>query len=189
MNYVDDSMTRSVAAAWLSFRFRANSVFDPDPLILTGGIAGFSELAQLYDFYRVTHLEFEWSVSNLEAFPVMVGAVFSNRDINSLISSTTAAHNALENGFTSKALIMSGAGGQDRLLVRGKLALSKLWGDEISYWADQDFASVVTTNPAKSLYINFIVTSGTGANLSNGISSSLKLRYTTEWFARATNLS
>jgi len=190
LNYLDDDMLRTNAGGNFEvFRFRANSVFDPDPLILSGGIAGFSELAALYNYYRVTHLEFEWACTNNESFPVQIGCVFSNTDIAASIATQTQAHNALENGYSTQALLLSAKGGQDRILVKGKLDLASLWGNRENYLCENSFSALTNANPVQLLYINFIISTGTASLLANGVTSSLKLKFTTQFYSRITNLS
>ncbi len=187
LNYIDSDMKRTAAAPFLCFRYRANSLYDPDPLVLSGAVSGFAELANLYKIYRVIHTGFEWTVSNNEDFPVIVGVVYSTSDLASSIASADDALNALENGYSSRSKLLSAKGGQDRLQIQGDLDLYKLVGNKQYFDASSEFGALTSANPTAILYINFIVVSTGGSNLTNGVSQGLQLRFTTKFYDRVTN--
>jgi len=187
LNYTDGNMTRTAGATFSLFRLRANALFDVDPLLASGTVSGFTELATLYRQYRVTHLEFEWTAINNENFPVIIGAFFSNVDVIAAVVSAEGALGTLENPFSTRAHCLSIASGMDRTTLVGKLPLSKVHGSALNYLADNDYSALVTGNPANLIFINFVMVSTVGANLATGISSSLVLRFTTEFFNRQTN--
>lgn len=186
-NFTSEIMVQTAGATFKLIRFRANSLFDPDPVLGGTSYAGYTALAVLYREYRVTHLEFEWNVSNLEAFPIIVGCFFSNTDLSGVIATNQAARDALENGFSTRPRQLSAFGGMDKEMLRGKLALGKLLGNMVEYMASSGYASLNNTNPALQLFINFVLISATGANLTNGVASNITLRATSEWFNRQFN--
>jgi hypothetical protein len=157
--------------------------------LVSGSISGFPELATLYREYKVHDLEFEWNVVNRESFPVVIGVVYSCYDLATQVTSAANALNTLENGFSTRGKIISGAGGMDRFCFRGKMGLAKLLGNALQYEGATDYASLVTGNPVNMLYINFIVVSTTGASLTNGIVQGLTLRYNTKLYNRQANLA
>jgi hypothetical protein len=188
LNFIDGNPLRFNALSnYVYWRYRANSVFDPDPLILTGGISGFTELAALYREYRVTHLEFEWNISNRESFPVMIGLAFTTLDVVGTITSGAAAFNLLENGYSTRGKILSAAGGQDRFTFKGKVSIADLFGNPEQYAGDNSYAANVTGDPARLLFANCVAVSTTGANMALGVSISMTLRYTTQFFNRQSN--
>lgn len=188
VNYIDPSMLRTSLNSYNYFRFRANNLFDPDPLILSGQISGFQELATLYREYKVTDVEFEWNVVNRESFPVVIGVVYSTYDLATQVTSPAAALNTIENGFSTRAKILSAAGGMDRFCFKGKVKLAQLLGNPSQYDGDTDYGALVNAGPVYQLFVNFVVVSTTGASLTLGIVSGLTLRYSSKFFNRQNNL-
>jgi len=184
LNYTDGTMLRTSGATFLAFRLRANSLFDVDPLLGSGTISGFTEIAALYRQYRVTHCEFEWTAVNNQLQPVVVGALFSNIDVPTVVTTNEQALGALENPFSTRAHCLSAGGGMDRVTLVGKLPLGQVHGNELEYMASNDFSALVNANPAVILFLTFIVVDTTGAGLAQGISSSLVLRFTCQFFNR-----
>ncbi len=186
LNYIDNTMTLTDGASpFLVRRFRANSVFDPDFALGGGTVAGFTELAALYRLYRVKTLEFEWTCSNNEDFPVLVGAFYT--PIVFTVTSTDEALNCLENGYSTRGQLLSAKGGQDRITIRGSLDLHKLVGNRTVYNAAPEYGSLVSTSPSTVLFFSLIVVSTNGSNLTNGISTSCTLRYHTQLYDRVVN--
>lgn len=181
MNYIDDSATRTSSTTYMLFRYRANYPYDPDPLLLTGSIAGYKELAAIYRSVRVTAVEYEWRVTNLQSTPIELGVVPSNMDLASVVSSISTATDVLEQPFSSGVRTLSQAGGMDRTVIKGTINLARVYGSS-NYRTDISTASLLSGVPAVLIYLNFIVLSP--ANLTSGIYSGLRLRFQTEWYDR-----
>lgn len=184
LNYVDDSMTRTnVANPYNYFRFRANSVWDPDPLLLTGGIAGITALASIYRFYLVTAIEVEWRVTNREAFPVEVGLTCTTYDLVTTVVSLATATDALENPFSSGVRSLSVSGGQDRTVIKKTFSLANVWGNRREYLSDAQFVGPNNGNPATMLYLNMIAIAPNNFT-ALGQFNGLRIRYQVRWFTR-----
>jgi len=185
MNYIDDTMTRTNSGSpFMVFRFRANYVYDPDPLILSGNVAGVKELLNFYKSNRVLNLEYEWRVTNREVFPIQVGVVFSQVDLAATISSAAIATDVLEQPFSSGVKSLSQAGGMDRAYLKGTVSLTKVFGDA-NYRTDLNTSSYELSLPPLVIWVHFIAL-GPANFTANGIFSGLRLRFHTEWFQRQT---
>jgi len=188
LNFTSEGTVLTSVNNFLVRRFRVNSLFDPDPLLGGTQYAGFVAMSALYREYRCTHSEFEWSVVNNEAFPVFVGAVYSNIDTATTIATAQNARDLLENGYGTRSYALAAKGGKDLHSFTGKLALWKLLGNEREYMASPDYAALNINNPVQPMFINLIVIASTGAALGAGVASSFTLRTTCQLFNRQVNL-
>jgi len=187
--YNDNTQSRfATASTFAFFRMRANSVFDPDPLLATGGISGFLEWGSLYRKYLVTDVHVEWILSNLNAHPVNVVFCASTVDLAAAVASANAVSDLGELNF-SVVRNLSAAGGQDRATISKTINLAKLHGRFQQYLTDDDysgFAGTGPTNPAQMLFLNF----GAWSNLplTSGIDCTLRIKYRVTWFERQSPL-
>jgi hypothetical protein len=124
-----------------------NSAFDPDPLLGSGAIPGFTEYSTFYVAYRVT--QFRWSITMIsdELFPVVAYVVPLNTDAgaNPATGLTLAAN---PKGQTRA---LSSVGGPPTTF-RGRLNLSNFFGIR-GYNFDDDYNAAVTANPSVLLYL------------------------------------
>lgn len=187
MSYNDATFVRAaVGSTYNAFRFRANDIYDPDPLLGTGGLAGFAAMILLYREFRVLRCEATWEVTNLETFPIRIGITFSTYDVVASIGSRVAALNVLEGQYSSGLRTLSQGGGLDRAKIVFGANLANVWGNRQEYNDDISFAGI-SISPTRPLYINFIVASALPGV--SGIFQGLKIRFLTKWDARQTDLT
>jgi len=187
MKFVSEIGTLSNASTFIVRRFRANSIFDPDPLLGGTTYAGYTAKSALYRQYRATHTAFSWGVSNMETFPVQVAVVITNVDLGPLIGTLQQARDVVENSFSTDLITLGGSAGTSTASIDGKLPLWKVLGDEGEYMNSTSYSSLNNTNPAVTIFISFIVLSQTGANLTNGVSFSPTITTTIKWYNRQIN--
>jgi hypothetical protein len=177
--YQDTILNRNnVGGLVCSWRYRLNSVFDPDPLLGSGAISGFAEWAGIYTHYRVLSYTYDFSVANNETFPLMVVAAPTLPDIG---SNTSNLDQLPEVPYGRKSLL-SAKGGQDRTRIRGHISIAKLEGS-MEPLTDSSFSSQVTTNPVMLRFMNFGFTGGS-VPLVNGVLVSVRMKFRTQFFAR-----
>lgn len=181
INYVDSNLVRNnVGSDYLTFNMRANSAYDPDPLLLSGGISGFAEYANFFNQYRVLEIELSWTVSNKESFPVHLGVTASTGPL--LVNSVAKAIDILENGYSLGPATISPTGGMDRVMITKRISLPKVWGCVGQYLTDDNWASSVTTNP--TFIVNLAFVAYASSPFVNGIDSNLRIRFHTEFYSR-----
>jgi len=186
LNYVDSTLVRNNAGSnYLVFYMRLNSAYDPDPLLLSGSLSGFSEWAAFYQYYRVEKVQISWGVVNKEAFPVKVGFLATAAPVP--ISGQLAAINTLENGEAQGPATVSQAGGQDRAMLIRTYDLAKIWGNTAQYRADDNWGAVTNTNPGFLVQGAFVAYASN--NFVNGLDSDLRLRFQVKFYARKQLLS
>jgi hypothetical protein len=148
LNYDDTSIVRTnVGSAFVGWRYRMNSAFDPDPLLLTGALPGFNEYATLFLAYRV--IDFKWSValSSDELFPMSTYVVPLNTDpgANPVNGYTLAANPK------GKPKPLSSIGGPPTRFS-GSVNIANFFGIR-GYNFDDDYNASVTANPSVLLYL------------------------------------
>lgn len=181
LSWLDETYQRNnVGSPNASWRVRANSVFDPDPALGTGGIVGMTYLASLYLNYRVLAYAYEWHVSNLEAFPVLFASFPTVSDIG---LNAAAIAQYTEGPRVTKG-IASAQGGLDRItLSSGWISIEEVIGSKTVLY-DDNYVGSTAANPTAMTYQNFAAIPGKAVNLSQGWSSNLRIRYKVAFFAR-----
>lgn len=183
LRYVDSAYVRNAPGnAYLVYSFRINDLYDPDPLILSGSVSGFKELMLFYQNYRVLHSTITATISNLEAFPIMFGMVFSQNNLTGSITSRDDAMNALEGPMSTRARMLSAKGGIDRAKISKGMYLSRILGIPAQYKADIAYAGSGLATPSIPIWLNFIVASATGAVLTNGYCTTSTITFHAEFF-------
>lgn len=187
LKYIDPLM--QIAAPTQPFvvkTMRVNCLFDPDPLILTSGVAGFNELMLFYEFFRVNRVSVSWEPANNEAFQISVGFVFSNVNLSTLILTRQDALDALENGLTTRTFTLQNRnGGPSSKSMTKAINCSKILGNVKLYEGDVNYTGTSNTDPADQLFVNLIVASPTNTTLLlNGTVGKLELRFHALLFAR-----
>jgi len=185
MAYTDSILVRNNAGnKYLYFRLRANALYDPDPLLLTGGVSGFSEYGAFYRRYLVTQVCVDWQVTNLESFPITLVHNVTPVDLVTAVTSPNLVLDMAENVYSIEKKL-SQAGGMDRVRIIKTVNLATCHGNPMEYMASENYSGLGGTapaNPTLLFYLNFAVASNT--NLVNGIDSTLRIRFKVKWYER-----
>jgi hypothetical protein len=188
LSYVDDSSVRnSVGSNWLLYRYRANSAFDPDPLLATGALGGFLEWANFYRQYLVMSVTVEAEFSNLEAFPIALTWLFSDIDPGTVVISRTTAQNAAEQYKVTPVKVISAKGGQDRARFRVHYNLPRLTGSFIQYIAN--YFGLVNGNPGTICFLGVVAWPLDNSVFVNGVASMTRLNFKIKFTRRQTLFS
>lgn len=153
LRYNDTELSRTGSGTHnvMNWRYRS-SAFDPDPLLLTGSIPGFNELAVIYGFYRVEKMVANVEFNNQETQAVIAGGWPSNFDIGS--NTLTAADlMELSSNVKGQTIMLGNTTGQSRGKMRIEADLAQLVGP--NGFTDLDYSSGVSTNPVAVYYLNF----------------------------------
>lgn len=187
--YNDGSTVRNNPGGnFLVYSMRINDLYDPDPAILSGSVSNFKEMMQFYSYYKVSKCDINWTIVNLETFPLSCGVVFSQSNLTGVISSLADAQNALENDFTTGVKTISSKGGLDRTTFNiTNFDITKLLGSRSQYLGESNYSGLGLATPAVPLWANFIVWAPTGASLSNGYANSTKLQFYSHFYGRTNN--
>jgi hypothetical protein len=156
MRYVDHTTHTHTSGAIRTWLLRGNSVFDPDYTYTGHQPSGFDEFAAFFQYYRVVASKIEVISSALTELIPMVTVVRPVREIeaqsqyNAPVESTRAVY-----GFMPDTKVPN-------LILHNSATTSALYSGQSS--TDQDFGSLVTTNPAKVWYWEVLTQSANQAS-------------------------
>jgi hypothetical protein len=185
LSYIDSTYNRTNAGAnYLVYSFRVNDLFDPDPLILSGSVSGFKEIMQFYQYYRVIVSSLELKITNNETFSLLWGIFYSTNNYVGSLPNRDAAINTLENGFTSGSKVLAAKGGMDRDSMTCSIPVGEILGNQVTYLAEAGYAGIGLASPSLPLYLHLIVASPGVTNLSNGVTTFLKIGFNTEFYGK-----
>jgi len=171
LTYPDITLARTNNGfPYLSWRYRMNSVWDPDPALGSGSVPGHSFYTAGYDAYRVLGAGYSVDLSNLETNPVTCIVCPSLTDLG---LNYTAVLELAGNPYCSQQLL-SAKGGQDRTRFKGYIDLGQFWGNSTDLLGDANFGSPVGSNPAQLLYLNV----GGASSLAFSTAAGLDYRFT-----------
>jgi len=182
--YVDitTSLIRNVGYNYGSYRFRMNSAFDVDPILLSSPTIGHVEWSTFYQYYRVKACRFKVWFTNLEPLiPFMCIVCPTNVDLG---SNYTPLESLQGNAYCQRKAI-SVSGGQDRAILQGYINMTKFVGsNQVNY--DDNYAAAVTASPVNQIYLNVgVQTMGVGPMTDfGGVAVNIELTLYTEYYER-----
>lgn len=169
MKYAEDVTTDGLTGM---YRFRLNSVFDPNLTGVGHQPYAFDQLATLYNRYRV--ISCGWRITSPSSTANrQVGAIPSNE----AVSFATFA----ELKENPRAKYVTQMLGGDAQLIRGKVYIPSLVGrTKQQYMADDRYQAEVTSNPAEAAVLNILAANQTGIPVASDVN--IILEYTVEFF-------
>ncbi len=172
LRYNDGFLERTNSSSSIaSWRFVMNSVYDPDPTIGSGSVAGHNIWGQIYSTYRVLGLGYNVTFTNNETFGVQVLTCPTTFDLGNNSANTEQFGEAKY----GQSRMLSAKGGQDRATISGYVNLSEFFGK--SYLYDSTFNSSVAGSPATLLYLNLGVNAGSNSLTAGGVIQQCVLTY------------
>lgn len=182
--YYDQSFTiNNSGLGFANLRYVINSVYDPDPISLSNGILGYSQLAAIYNSYRVHAIKYDIDFVNRDndVVPTVYVAPLPAWTIDPG-QNTTDNNNYIMTAYAkSKGLGVSG--GMDRCKLKGYISMRKLFGsDQVKY--SGDFASAINNSPALKGYMVVGAYCSNNDTFTAGISGEIRIIYYTEFYNR-----
>lgn len=167
-------------AALLSWRYRMNSVFDPDPGVSSGAVPGHIEWAAFFSLYRVLEMSYTVDLANLEQSPVDV-VIFPSQDDLGL--NYSGLIEAFGNPYANQGMVSS-KGGMDKVRLKGRIDIGKFYGLVTQYIGNDAYGASTAGNPSAFMYINLGGVSATNFTVSNGLDVRVTLKYTVFYHKR-----
>lgn len=168
--YPDVTFNRNNATAtFLSWRYRMNSIFDPDPLLGSGSVPGYTFWSGGYSAYIVLKLGYDIQVSNVEDSPVDIVCCPSVTDLGSNYAATAE----LFGNPHATVAQCSGKGGMDRCHLKGWIDLGHFFGNTTHYLT---IGSNFGSNPT-GLYLNVGGVCATAFTANKGVDIRVNLTY------------
>lgn len=156
-----------------------NGAFDPDPLLGSGSLTGFTEYAALYGNYRVMDFTYEVKIASLETAPMIVLIAPTATDIGGNYSGT----NELSEFPHGRSDLISAQGGMDRCTFSGAWCPADIFGDRAEYFGDDNFGAGTGSNPSFQLYLNVGIYKPTSA-LVSGVVAKVRLGYKVMFYGK-----
>lgn len=155
-----------------------SSAYDPDPLLLTGAVPGFAELANLYQQYCVHAMNVDLKLSNQNTEAVIAVCWPSNtlQNNNSLTKDDIQEYSG---NVLAKSTMIGGASGYSVGSLNTVVSGKQLIGNRFK--TDLDFSSIVNTSPVQMYYLNVGVINCV-ANFTYGVAVQARLTYEVEFF-------
>jgi len=179
LTYPDTVYNRNnVGFSYLSWRYRLGSVYDPDPLVGTGGIPGYTNWATMFNQYKVLKTSFSVDICNLEKTPV---DSFVCPTVNDMGANIPSSNEMLGNPYCSQSSI-SATGGMDRTRLTGSIDLGSFFGNTTQYLGDRDYGASVGSNPNQQMVLNIGATSAALFVVNAGLDVRVTITYTVAFY-------
>jgi len=178
------SRNPGTSTSYDSFQLRINDVYDPDPVILTGGVPGFNQYCQFFERYRVLSASVTWVVANRSTLPLVCFINFS--DAGTAPASFAGAVELASNPSSTRPVTIAASGSSPSIRkIKRTVTMSSLVGPFIEYMANEDYAANAGNspgNPVNAIFATFITYST--ASWSAAVNSNLHIRFHVEFFQR-----
>lgn len=185
--FKDQELSRfnAAGAQFSVFYLRLNNLFDPDPLLGTGSVSGFTELCALYTKYRVLSCEIDWEVGNFGAAPIFL--YYYPSVTLTIPASVIGAISQAETPYATPVHLVAPVNSAPNIVrfPKRNVVLSRLFGNPIEYYANEDYVGTATSSPAgptTSLYLIFVAYSS--VTWAYNLNSNIRLRTRTEFFGK-----
>jgi len=189
LRYNDGSDQRnSPSANYMVWRLRLNDVYDPDPLLATGGLTGFNEMSAFFEYWIVTQVQINVTVCNRDTFPDKFAIVLSPTDIATSISSRALALDAMERSGAIFTYELSAQGGMDRCSFAGRIRPGKVLGFASEYMLSGLYGGTATSSPTNELFIVFILVAPPSVSITQGIFYNLEISYKVKFYNQVSTL-
>jgi len=178
LRWVDQTTVRTnTGNPAMNWRIRS-SAFDPDPVLGTGAIPGFAELANLYASYKVLSMEATVQMANFEASNVILAIWPSivGLNVNSLALADVLEYSA---NPRAERRILGTANAQNRATVNSSAVGKVLEGSLFRY--DPNYTSSTSGNPNAPYYFNIALAMLSG-NFTVGIQQVTTIDYRIRFF-------
>jgi len=190
LKYVDGSDQRAFAGfGYGSWLMKLNDVYDPDPLLGTGGITGFAEMSAFYRRWIVQKVRMTAYVCNRETFPLKLAVILSPDPITTNIVSRATALDAMERWGVLGTYELSPQTGMDRIDFDFSVLPPRVLGDPGIYRNSGLYSGFSNASPAAFLYVNFVLVAPVSiVTIANGVFYSLTVSYKTKFYSSIATL-
>lgn len=156
--------------------FRLNSIFDPDQTGIGGQPTYFTELAAVYNRYKVFSADVEITFINNTAHLEMAGVIWHPYGEGQVGSYTAAKQIWLENPGAGKYLLLpqSTSNQLNQPVLRAHVDIRSLEGNRLE---DDDYDSAFSTNPVNTCMMDLISLDPSGAAYDQATQCLVKITY------------
>ncbi len=171
------------AAAFQIFELRCNAAYQPDA---ASSPPGFSQLAAIYNSYKVTHVRVRYNVcSNEPTIPVFFGLIFRDQQPSAVLTTYALAVESLSIAPTSGPEVVGETQGMSVYKSKWyKIMPAAIVGNALDYYGSTTFEGGSAANPTDLTWVALIMYSyASGTNLTNGAFYDFYLEMTTRFYS------
>jgi len=172
--------------------WRMNSAYDPDPLVGGGSLAGFAQMAAIYNIYQVVRFRFRFEIISQEAAqPLIIGFTMKDYQPSTTLTTYAACQDAMELAPTTGPHTLS-------IATAGMPLYRSRWysihpgavvGNMLLYMSTAAYSSVINTNPSSIVWCSLIVLAeSSGGSILSGVQMSMYIEYTTKFYSQSSTL-
>lgn len=182
--YRSDLTILSAGTTFLVKSFLVNSMFDPDPAILTTGYTGWQWWNIALDEYLVQISRAQWNVINLDATAISCFITYSFDRQDTTLTSWQQVRDAEENPFsTAVKTIRAKDQFGSKAVLRSKIVMQDLT-KRSAYQSSELYSGTTGASPPFPIYVNFCAYATDGStNLSTGLLNDISLTPTVELYS------
>jgi hypothetical protein len=185
MSFIEPTLVlNSAVSPYVIREWRINDIFDPDPLIGGGTVAGYTHYTTAYNRFRVFKHMCQFTIcGNEPAVPVTFGLIYRDARPSTIITSYAQALNALEVGPSSGiSLVGQTTGSSVHRSRMFKIHPGAIMGDPEEYMSDINWAGSTGFSPPQTVWVAIIAVSISPLNpLTNGIILTMNQWFTVKW--------
>lgn len=188
-----ENLVLQAAASFLVRDFRANSAWDPDPLIGGGSLSGFTELAAIYNFYTVDRVRLRYTVAaNEPSLPCNFGFTFKDYQPSVAVTTYALALDILEVSPTTGTNVVGETAGQS--LYRSKwtpwIHCGVVLGNMLQYYAEASYSATTNASPSQVIWASFVLLADTSlTNLTNGVIANFNFEFDVLFYSLSSSLN
>jgi len=184
LRYVDGTDVRQFPAQnYGVWSMKLNDVYDPDPLLGTGGITGYAELIAFYSTWLVTACQLDCVfVSNEPALAVKIAVLVTPLAITASLTSKALCLDAIERWGAIWTTELGETTGMCRAVMPKTVVLPERVVGDNAYYHAGTYNGATTTSPSSTVYVNFILTCASAAALTNGVNYKGIFSYRVKFF-------
>jgi hypothetical protein len=160
-----DVFTISDAHGFALRTFRLNSIFDPDRTGVGGQPTYYTQLAALYDTYRVRAVDLDFEFFNTSAADAPLVGLIANPVNSGPTASGVAAQQLLLEGKHSRYAWLSGGlttNPKSRARLHFSINLAELCGEKVD---DDDFSAAFSQNPFSECDLDVVILDPSNADI------------------------
>ncbi len=162
----------------------ANNLYDPDPALVTSGVAGYAENMKFYYYCLPIDVKCKVTVCNYEGFPVKVCLLSTVNQTDTYFSSTQNIIDLGENAQSTNWTELSAGGGQDRATLVLRTNFGRANGNEFEYNGNaQNYSCQPTAGPPYPMFMSLLIWANSNFTAS-GVSVSWQYTWNTRLWAR-----
>jgi hypothetical protein len=179
LKYQKSFQMNNAAVSHANVRFTPTFCYDLDPTLGSTAMSGFAELQTIYRAYRLRNCTYRVSFVNSDTTPSTVCVCPVNFDP----AANTASYQNYFSATRASIRLLASTGARPEV-IRGELSIADFGGAVQGLYPDS-YSGFGTTSPNNNIWL-FVGADATGAGvLTNGVSVSLELFLTIDFFELA----